>query len=412
MYWSRRLRQRLYCERTEGGRDEYGDSVVSPYGYPTPVRPFKAIPLDEVYQRFSQIHAANEYLRNNDGSWDPHPRTGLFGCGIPLEEVSDRVLGYLGAYEAFGDPVFLQRAEEGGRYLLEKRVFSTGHLRLEGHHVIELVYSYAGIALLALWEHDRSRSEYLEAAIRIADRLVEEHIGGAVDHALKVAQLLAPLYRITGNEAYLKASLRRTYRAVALQLPYGGWLGADARIWYHCIIARGVLDTYVATPNTLRYYVKKDHIARCITAALNRVVLSQDERGHVKIGRGEGSRDPLYAQQTAVLRDGTVRFTGDGFEPASMDLRDFAPRDVMDFLTAAFEELTIQPAAVAAHGFARVVMGTELIHRLEFETYMVGRYAQFVHRLRGRSAMTRKRTGVGQVEAYRPMHQNGVGQLN
>ena len=65
--------------------------------------------------------------------------------------------------------------------------------------------------------------------------------------------------------------------AVAFQLPYGGWRGADSWIGYHSSIARSVIDTYVALPNTLETYAKKDRLARCITAALNRLLVGQQE---------------------------------------------------------------------------------------------------------------------------------------
>jgi hypothetical protein len=287
--------------------------------------------------------------------------------------------------------VFLKRAQEGGRYLLERRLFANGHLRLEAHLVIELEYAYAGCALLALWEHDRAQTEYLRAAIKIGDRLVEEHIGGAIDHALKVAQLLGPLYRLTGNETYLRAVLRRSLRAVALQLPYGGWPGQDSRIWYHCIIARGLIDAYVVTPNTLAYYTKRDRIARAITAALNRVLLSQSETGEVKIDRGNRDTNQWFACHERLLLRSTVSFTGGQFVPASLSLRDFVPRDVIDFLTAAFDELAVQPAAIAVHGAALVLMESSAFHRLEFETYMVGRYAQFLKGVTQLNSETAKR---------------------
>ncbi len=394
LYWARRIKQRHETPKPQGGYDEYGDPVASHYGYPTPVHEFEALPLRDVEDRFRQLHEVNEHLRNGDGSWDPHPFSWMSGCGIPLEEVTERILGYLGAYEAFGDPIFHQRAHEGGQYLIDRRLHANGHLRLQGHLVIELEYSYAGCALLALWEQDRTRTEYLDAALRIADKLLDEHIGGAIDHALKVCQLLGPLYRITGNEAYLKASLRRSARAVALQLPYGGWAGDDGRIWYHCIITRGLIDTYIAAPNTLSYYAKRDRLARSITAALNRVAHAQSEDGSVKIGRGDGTIDPLFAEFSNALSKESAMFTGDGFVRSTMTLHDFAPRDVMDFLTYAYEELSIEPAATIAHGFARVAMRTPVVQRPDFETYVVGRYAQFLQRLSSRNAETQRRARV------------------
>lgn len=406
LYWGRRLRQRLVTPKPQDGRDEYGDPVASRYGYPQPRRPFSPIPLEDVEARFREIHDANELLYNGDGSWVPHPLMPLHGSGIPIEEVSERVLGYLAAYEAFGDPSYLRRAEEGGRYLLDRRVFANGHLRLEAHLVIELEYAYAGRALLALWEQDRSRSEYLDAACLIGDRLMEEHIGGAIDHALKATQFLAPLYRATGREAYLRVALRRASRALALQLPYGGWPGGDRRIWYHCIIARGLIDTYVAAPNTLKYYVKRDNLARSITAALNRVSHAQAPDGSVKVGRGDGSRDPLFETTQDVLEKHSCNLVGGRFVRAPLRLQDYPIRDVIDFLTAAFEELAIEPAAIAAHGHAAVAMRAPAFHRLEFETYAIGRYAQFRSRLERLNTHTRHRVGLSDGQPHMPTRFN------
>ena len=404
LYLGRRIRQKVFTPRPRHGRDDYGDPVVPRDRYPHPVALFEPIPSVAIEAKFRDIHLANEHLYNGDGSWDPHPLMPLYGSGIPIEEVSERILGYLGAFEAFGDRVFLERAEEGSRYLLERRLFANGHLRLEGHLVVELEYAFAGTALLASWQQDRSRTECLEAARKIADRLVEEHIGGAIDHALKAAQLLAPMYRITGNETYLKAALRRAFRAVALQLPYGGWPGADSRIWYHCIIARSLIDTYIATPNTLAYYAKKDRIARAITAALNRVASAQSADGHIKIGRGDGSSDPLFAEQAEILRRHSARFTAGRFVPSPVALEDFAPHQAMDLLTTAFEELAVQPAAIMAHGLARVAVRSPALHRLEFETHLVGRYAQFLRRLARINSETGKRIGVAADYAHSGTH--------
>ena len=111
----------------------------------------------------------------------------------------------------------------------------------------------------------------------------------------------------------------------------------------------------------------------------------------MKIGRGDGKMDPLFAQQEQLLRRSTVSFTGEQFVPGTLSLRDFVPRDVIDFLTAAFDELAIQPAATAAHGAASVLVDSSAIHRLEFETFMVGRYAQFLKGIAQFSSETGKR---------------------
>lgn len=385
LFHARRMRQRWSTPDPVDGKDEHGEPVVSSYGYPEPVRPFRQVSLADVERRFRQIHAANETLYNGDGSWDPHPFMPLSGSGIPLEEVADRVVGYLGAFEAFGDPVYLERAEAGGHYLVEQRLMANGHIRLQGHHVVELEYGYAGCALLELWARDRSQTHWFDAARRIGDRLLEEHIGGAIDHALKAVQVLAPLYVWTGDERYLRAAIKRAFRAVHLQLPYGGWPGCDSRIWYHCIIARGLVEAYVATPNTLAYYAKKDRLARAITAATNRFALAQEPEGHVRVGRGPD--DPVCTTVAGALAEEVAGFDPDtgAFYKSQMAPEAFVPRDTMDFLTTLYEELGVRPAAVMAHGLAAVAVRPSPHLRLEFETFVVGRYAQFAHRLRSRN---------------------------
>ena len=389
MYGGRRLRH-LFQPRPAGDHDEFGDRVVGRQGYHRPVRDFAPPPLSAVEARFRALHVVNEYLRNGDGSWEPHPYSPYAGGGIPIEEVSERVRGYLAAFEAFGDPLHLQRAEEGARYLLDRRVYADGHLRMEGHLVVELEYTFAGRALLELWEHDPSRVDCLDAAVRIADRLLEEHRTGALDHAAFPAQLLAPLYRATGRTEYIDAALDRVMRtAVAFQLPYGGWKGADSWIGYHSSLARSVIDTYVALPNTLENHTKKDRLARCVTAALNRVLVGQQEDGRLPLGRGDEKRDYLITGYAAEL-------TAEGFVRAPFRLEDYSGMAEMDFLLAAHKKLGAEPAAVAAHGLSNVVLRPKPTLRPEFDTAAVGQYARFLRELQARAPQVQRRLGMPQ----------------
>ena len=75
----------------------------------------------------------------------------------------------------------------------------------------------------------------------------------------------------------------------------------------------------------------------------------------------------------------------------------------MDFLVAAFEDLAAQPAAVLAHGLAWVAVRTSSIHRLEFETQTVGRYAQLLHRLARLNVETRRRVATARSEPMRSL---------
>ena len=388
VYYVRRVRDVHLAPRPVDGRDEYGDPVVPRQSFLAPRRAFRPPELEAVEARFRELHAMNEYLYNGDGSWEQHEYSSAYGAGIPIEAVAYRVLGYLRAYEAFGDPVFLRRAREGGDYLLRERVFADGHLRLEVHLVVELVYTFAGLALLALHRQDPGRADYLDAAGRIGDRLVEEHCTGCSDHAVMPAQLLGPLYRLTGQDRYLKAALRRVSKyAVALQLPYGGWTGADSFVWYHSIITRSAMAAYAATPNTLAYYAKKDRLARCVTAGLNRVLAGQDESGRVKTGRGDITWDYNYTGHT-------VRWEGGRLVPTASDLRQYTGPDELDLLVSAFEDLAVQPAAIAAHGYAGAMLDRTEVRRADFDTFAVGRYAGFLARLGGLSEQTRRKVGA------------------
>jgi hypothetical protein len=392
LYLGRRLRHALATPRPRDGRDEHGDPIPPRQEIVEPVRLFQAPSLEQVRARFQALHAMNEHLYHGDGSWEPHRYMFLYGAGIPIEEVAFRVLGYLDAYSAFGEPEYLARALEGGRYLLERRVFADGHLRLQGHMVVDLCYTFAGRALLALWRHDPSVEAYRTAALAIGDRLVEHHIAGSLDHAAIPAQLLGPLYRLTGRRRYLDAALKRVLRsAVAFQLPYGGWAGEGSWTWYHAIIARSAMEAYVSTPNTLRYYAKLDRIARCITAALNRMLLAQDAEGRIKMGRGREELDYNYTDYAAT-------FDGERFRPATFTLRDYSGHEELDLLASAYEELGVQQAIPAAHGYARFLLAREAVVRVEFDTHAVGRYAAFLVWLHGRSEQTRRELGIERAE--------------
>ncbi len=390
VYYLRRAHSAIRTPKPVDGRDEYGDRVVPKQSFLAPRRSFTPPPLGLIEARFRLLHEMNEHLYNGDGSWEMNEHAYYYGSGVPIEEVSYRVLGYLSAHETFGDPVFLERAVEGGRYLLRERLFADGHMRLESHLVIELEYTFAGLALLALYRSDPSATEYLDAACRIGDRLVEEHCTGCVDHATIPAQLLGPLYQLTGRQRYLRAALYRvlTY-AVPLQLPYGGWEGEDSFTWYHSIIVKSALAAYLSTPNTLAFYAKKDRIARTVTAGINRLLACQNPDGSLRMGRGNVRKDYNYTGHTVHFEDG-------GFVRTSSDLDSYVGPNEIDVLVSGFEDLAVQPAAIAAHGYAHAMLASDVTCRPEFDTFALARYASFLVGLRGVSEQTRAKLGMAE----------------
>ena len=153
------------------------------------------------------------------------------------------------------------------------------------------------------------------------------------------------------------------------------------------MIARGVMATYIALPNTLAHYATKDRLAQCFTAALNRVLLGQKPDGQLPQMRGDGEFDYNITQHAVVLQ-------ADGFVRAPFRLEDHTAASQMDFLVACFEELAVTPAALAAHGYAHVMLRPTPAVRLEFETAAAGRYARFLVWLQGRSPQVRRRLHV------------------
>jgi hypothetical protein len=318
------------------------------------------------------VHAANEAVYHGNGSWAPQPYSGHFGLGISVEEVALRIPGYLSAHKATGNPIFLQRAVEAGEYLLRERVFGDGHLLLQAHLVVDFCYSLVGTALLALWENDRSRTDFFEAARKIGDRLLEHHVAGSVNHGSIPAQLLGPLYRHTGDTRYIKSALRRVFKlAIPFQLPSGDWDGHEGRVWYQGVNLKTLVETYVSTPFTLEYSRRKDRLAQAIFRAANWFVRLQDESGAFPLTRG-GSRAPV-CEGEVVAFDGH-RFTR---KPLEIGYLGHGAYEV-DGLTSVHEKLHAEAVIPVAHGYAGALARTDRLWRLEFNTLGAGRYLGFL----------------------------------
>jgi len=332
-------------------------------------RPFKPMPFEEAEAWFRRVHEANEAVYHANGAWSPQPYATYAGQGIPIEEVAHRIPGYLSAYRATQEPVYLERAYAAGDYILRERLFTDGHLLLQGHLLIDATYPFAGAALLALWDRDRSRTEYFDAARKIGDQLLECHIAGILDHACAPVQLLGPLYRYTGDRRYLRAAIRRVFRrALPFQLPSGDWDGQQMVVWYQGINLRNLIAMYVSTPFTLENQGRKDRLARSIVAATNWFLALQDATGAFPLTRLGGSA-PISQQMQIVSFDGST-FCQDPTPRAYLVNGGYE----IDALVAMYEHLHVSEVLPALHGYASLVAGTHRFGRLEFNTLGAGRY--------------------------------------
>ncbi|GEM_PF-2064798 len=371
-----RLRAFLEARRSlRRAYDLFGDPVVPADRFLEPLHSFLPMSWERVQEWFSALHEMNEYLRLANGAWMPQPFANYAGKGVPIEDVALRVLGYAFAYQATGDAVFLERALGGSRYLLRERRFGDGHLLLQGHTVIDTTYTFAGLAWLKVWEITSDERAFA-AARDLGDHLVSYQIAGSINHAVTPAQLLADLYRVTGDEKYLQNAVKRVRRAaLPNQLPYGGWpTEHESWSWYHAIITKSVVRAYLAAPFTLEYYAKKDQMARCIYRALNRFIVSQRPDGSIKAGRGKLRYDERD-EYGSNPREQWVTFHSErGFTHV-------APREAQEFYALELDCLCEACVELPAPGLRPVIEGlaTCLSHmkevwRPEFNTMAAGHY--------------------------------------
>ena len=254
-------------------------------------------------------------------------------------------------------------------------MFENGHVHLQGHLVLDFAYSIVGVALLRLWEHDRTEASFFEAARRIGDRLVEHHIAGSINHAAIPAQLLGPLYRYTGDPRYLRAAHKRVFRSVVpFQRPAGDWDGHESRAWYQGVNILSLIAVYVSTPFDLAYARRNDRLAETLTAALNRLLDSQDEEGALGHS-GQGASPAEWEPDLVTFQDGV-------FSPASLPggYRSHGAYEMDAFVTG-YEVLRVQACASAAHRYASYLASTNRLWRLEFNTLGAGRYLNLLKTL-------------------------------
>jgi hypothetical protein len=339
-----------------------------------------SIGTKETYCRFKEVHRQNEHLHCTNGSWVPHPLVEFYGRGISIEEIALRIRGYLSAYKAVQNPLYLLRAKEACRYLTEKRIYPDGHIFLQGHLAIDLPYAFAGEALLCMYAFDRSNGTLLEHARKIGDRLIDYHVSGSVNHAVVPVQFLGQLYGVTGEKKYLKNCIKRLFRtAVPFQLPYGGWLGHESWLWYHALILRSLIIGYISVPNTLEYYAKKDRIACSIIAAVNRLLASQNKDGTFPLRPPE----PLceHRDEHRFIREKAVFTPGKTFEQITDNGIAYGSWNgyVIDALVTAYELLDMKEIIPCLNAFGRNIANTDYVWRLEFDTLGAGRLLEYSH---------------------------------
>lgn len=338
---------------------------------------------ERAHERFAHVHELNRKLRTDQGGWIAQPQATYHGEGISIEEIGLRVDGYLAAYRATGASEYLDTAREACDYLRSERIYADGHIRLQGHLVIDITYAFAGRALLALYEHTGDDA-LLETACLIGDRLVDYHISGSVNHAVTPVQLLAPLYQHTGTRRYREEARRRLFRAaVPTQMPYGGWLGHESWIWYHAMITKSLVLGYVSLPFDINHQSDKDRLAQTITAALNRFLEDYRENGSVRI-RPEPplceTVDDECHYSASIFQDGRFQHVETSPDQGYGHWNGY----VLDALVTAYEYLEVRELLPMIDHVGGAVASSQMVSRLEFDTLGAGRYLEYAGSIRNR----------------------------
>jgi len=250
--------------------------LVCPYDFPP-------LSLERVRAQFLALHELSELNYRGEGVWTvrknyapPSART-----------TSRRVLAYLGGRRVFPDrPVFSDRARQGLERLLRIQR-PDGSIPWLGYSFDGVVNDagvlfeggIAGVAFLEGWLAFGD-SRYLAASAGLAEWEMSYPVTDNVNYDLFAVWHLAAHYEATGESAYLEGAVEKCRSAAfAGQLPYGGWPGHNAYVWYHAIIVRGMARLYGALPERHPF---RGELRPVLVAATNRLIRSQLPSGRCR----------------------------------------------------------------------------------------------------------------------------------
>lgn len=332
---------------------------------------FGEFSLEDAVLWFEEIHKINESLKLSNGAWSAQPFATYFGKGISIEEIALRIYGYALAYETTENEEYLNTLMKAINYLIDNRISKSGHLILQGHTVIDTTYSFAIQAILEVYKITKE-DKYLSIATNIADRLVEYHIAGSINHAAIPAMAFSEMYHFSGSQKYIREAIKRANWVTQFQLNYGGWpIGHESWTWYHCITSKSILATYANTPFTLENQKLKDDLAKSIVKSLNRLISNQRPDGTIAAGvngRVYEERDE-YGNQPVT---NWANFINGKFV-SSNDVKqhEFYSFE-LDYLCTTAYKLNINELENIINGLAFSYSKKKVYWRLEFDTMAVG----------------------------------------
>jgi hypothetical protein len=265
-------------EQTEAGAPVPTNSLLQ-YRYI-----FKQPPKLLVSEAFRRVHEISEALYRGNGIWDGTPLMPL------VRFTSRRVIGYISAYRALGDDIYLTRAREGLEYLLAEQkpsgTFVWYHRSIRGIDNREDGLYETAIAGYALLEGYRlfGNPQYLHASEKAAKWEMDCPISRNTNYNMFAVWHLAALYRETNQQVYLECAIHKTKEGgIPGQLESGGWPGHNSWTWYHGIIIRGMAELHNILPENHSF---RPELQSSLTAAINRLIREQEITGHIPANLG------------------------------------------------------------------------------------------------------------------------------
>lgn len=262
--------------------------------------------LAEIKRRFAALHKESEGVYRGDGQWEGYfqltegwrqkqakPPAWSFTKHPLTRSTTERVFGYLAAYAAVTNPLYLTRAREGLEYLLTEQ-------RPDGGFVVYYTekgdeggkeYYETGLAGVAFVEGYRQFKDkrYLDAAGRVSRYAVRINRWWNINYNMFLIWAASRYAAETGDltdldKLIVDDKLRFT---LDFQRSWGGWPEHNSKIGYHGINFTGLVALYQALPPGGKYDQLRGMLRPAMIAAVNRYIVGQCPHGGLPHTRGK-----------------------------------------------------------------------------------------------------------------------------
>jgi len=253
---------------------------------------------EDIYSAFLFLHEQAEQERNRDGSWGK-------GCASvkkwegrksrhPLVRHSALpAIAYLEISKRKKDPIFLTRAKEALKWLIQEQDNSGAfkwYYTPEGIIDSNSLYGggLAGVALIRGFEILKDE-ECLKASKKLANWECQMGDSNNANYDMFAVRHLAELFRVTGNIETLTFAVKKTLEVLNGQMPEGNWSDDHNQyLGYHGIITNGLIELSSVIPDS---HPAKEEILEGTTRAINHIINQQKPNGRFIVHPRENKKE-------------------------------------------------------------------------------------------------------------------------